>query len=253
MSSHDPYTDPASGVLRNKLGLTDPDELDRAEADLTGFRLIELRQHDLPGDYDLSHLQAFHRFIFSDVYPWAGQLRTVSIAKDDLFCLPQHIEGFAADVFGKLARRDDYLRGLEQPEFLDKLTELLADVNALHPFREGNGRAQRAFLAQLARDAGHRLRWESMDPRQNILASQAAHRGDNQPLRHMLEDLVVVSPPAATGSADPAREHPAQTAGASFNPPKDRRPAGTAKQRPGGGVAFPPPRRSPEQGRGPCR
>ncbi|MCE0764941.1 hypothetical protein LWC35_18830 [Pseudonocardia kujensis] len=56
MSPQDPYTDPASGVLRNKLGLTDVAELERAEADLTGFRLIELHQHDLPGAYDLAHL-----------------------------------------------------------------------------------------------------------------------------------------------------------------------------------------------------
>ena len=102
--SQDPYLDPQAGVLPNRLGLTDPDELDRAEADLTGFRLVELGERALPGAYDLAHLQAFHRFIFGDLYDWAGELRTVSIAKTDLFCLPQNLVGFAEDVFGKLAR-----------------------------------------------------------------------------------------------------------------------------------------------------
>lgn len=84
--SQDPYLDPRVGVLRNRLGLTDPDELDRAEADLTGYRLVELHERALPGAYDLAHLQAF-RFIFGDLYGWAGELRTASIARTDLFCL----------------------------------------------------------------------------------------------------------------------------------------------------------------------
>ncbi|MFR9802568.1 Fic/DOC family protein [Pseudonocardia sp. RS010] len=143
MSQSDPYTDPCTGLLRNKLGITDADELDRVGAEVTALRLVQLREQGLPGSYDLAHLQAFHRFIFGDLYDWAGQLRTVATAKEDLFCLPQHLVGFAEDVFGKLARRDHHLRGLDRAAFIDKLAELLGELNALHPFREGNGRAQR--------------------------------------------------------------------------------------------------------------
>jgi cell filamentation protein len=87
----DPYLDPASGVLHNLLGITDAAELARAEAALSASRLIDLERRRLPGRYDLSHLQAFHRYILGDVYGWAGQLRTVSIAKGSVFCLPQHL------------------------------------------------------------------------------------------------------------------------------------------------------------------
>jgi cell filamentation protein len=87
----DPYLDPASGVLRNLLGITDPAELARAEAALSASRLIDLELRRLPGRYDLAHLQAFHRYILGDVYDWAGQLRTVSIAKGSVYCLPQHL------------------------------------------------------------------------------------------------------------------------------------------------------------------
>lgn len=103
--------------------------------------------HPLSGAYDLAHLQAFHRFIFGNVYDWAGQLRTVSIGKGHLFCLSQHIEPSAADVFERLAD-SGYLRCRKLEDFLDGVSELLGDINALHPFREGNGRTQRAFLAQ---------------------------------------------------------------------------------------------------------
>lgn len=77
----DPYRDPASGVLRNLLGITDPRELAAAEAALSASRLIDLERRRLPGTYDLDHLGAFHRYILGDVYEWAGELRTVSIAK----------------------------------------------------------------------------------------------------------------------------------------------------------------------------
>lgn len=193
MSGPDPYLDPATGVLRNRLGITDPAELARAEAELTALRLVELRRTPVPGGYDLEHLRGFHRFIFGDVYDWAGEPRTVSIGKGHLFCLPQHIDSFAADIFGRLAGWR-YLRGLERDEFLDRLAELLAHINALHPFREGNGRTQRAFLTQLAQDAGYQLRWTAMDPATNIEASTRAHQGDNQPLRAMLATLVTEPP-----------------------------------------------------------
>ncbi|MDT7648474.1 MAG: cell filamentation protein [Pseudonocardiales bacterium] len=185
----DPYFDPNRGVLFNRLGITDPGELAHAEANFTSVRIFQLWRHPLPGRYDLPHLQAFHRHIFGDVYDWAGELRTVTIIKGGLFCLPQHLISAGEEVYDKLARAE-HLRGLGRPAFLDGLTKLLADINGLHPFRDGNGRTQRAFLAQFARDAGHIIRWSVMDPATNVEASRAAHRDDSTPLHEMLEQLV---------------------------------------------------------------
>ena len=188
--SLDPYLDLASGVLRNRLGLTDPRQLARAEADLTHVRLVELGERPLPGAYDLAHLQAFHRHIFGDVYEWAGELRTVTIGKGGgLFCRPEHIRADADELFDWLARAD-HLRGLDRAAFLDELTELMSDLNALHPFREGNGRTQRAFIGQLARGAGHPVHWALLDRQENIAASKATHAGDIAPLRALLDGLV---------------------------------------------------------------
>uniref|UniRef100_UPI003F497525 Fic/DOC family protein n=1 Tax=Pseudonocardia sp. CA-138482 TaxID=3240023 RepID=UPI003F497525 len=209
MSGWDPYLDLTTGVLRNRLGITDPAELAMAEAELTALRLVELRRSPIPGAYDLDHLRAFHRFIFGDVYRWAGEVRTVSIGKGQLFCLPQHIEAFAGEIFGRLAGRR-FLRGLGREEFLDRLAELLGDINALHPFREGNGRAQRAFLAQLARDAGYPLRWTAMNPEENVEASRRALQGDNGPLRAMLDALL--------GDGEPPRPPAPRSPGDDRNP-----------------------------------
>jgi cell filamentation protein len=195
----DPYVDPGSGVLRNRLGITDPGELAAVEAALTASRLVDLERRRMAGAYDLAHLQAFHRYIFGDVYDWAGELRTVAIAKGGLFCLPQHLVSSGVKVFGKLADADR-LRGLPRERFVARLAEFLADVNALHPFREGNGRAQRVFVSQLAHDAGHHVNWVRMDPEQNTITSAASLHGDLGPLQAMLDELI--DPPQPSGPLD---------------------------------------------------
>ena len=187
----DPYTDPDSGVLRNRLGITDRDALLQAEADLTTAATAVLIDAPLPGVYDLVHLQAFHRRIFRRIYPWAGEIRTVAIAKTDLFCLPQHIEGYASSTFEQLAR-EKHLHGLTRDAFVDRLTHYFAEVNAIHPFREGNGRTQRAFFGQLAREAGWPIDWSGLDPDENTETAIASLRGDNSPLRTMLDRLTMI-------------------------------------------------------------
>ena len=190
MTSWDPYLDLESGVLRNRLGITDPATLSRAEADLATITLSQLAIERLSGHYDLAHLQAFHRSIFGDLYPWAGKLRSVSLGKSgQMFCPPEEIEQRARLVFLALAARD-HLCGLEREPFLDALTELVAALTFLHPFREGNGRAQRALVTQLSREAGHHLNWATLDAAENVGASRAANEGDLKPLRTMLDPLL---------------------------------------------------------------
>ncbi|HEY0811823.1 MAG TPA: Fic family protein [Pseudonocardia sp.] len=185
----DPYLDLASGVLHNRLNITDPAGFRHAEADFTGVRIAQLIREPIPGSYDLAHLQAVHRHIFQDLYAWAGELRTVSIGRGALFSLPEHIRADADELFSWLAR-SDHLRGRSRAEFVEGLAELHSDLNALHPFRDGNGRTQRAFLGQLARDAGHPIRWVGLDAEENTVASKAAQEGENEALRAMLDRLV---------------------------------------------------------------
>lgn len=181
----DPYVYPGTDVLRNHLGIRDPAQLQAAEANSTGPRIALLRLRSLPGRYDLGHLQAFHRAIFSGIYPWAGEIRAVAIAKSHLFALPQHIGPYLGYQLAKLAT-EHHLRGLDQTRFIDRLTYYFAEVNAVHPFREGNGRTQRAFFSQLARAAGYKLAWERLDAEANIEAAIASLNGDNSKLAELL-------------------------------------------------------------------
>jgi cell filamentation protein len=176
-------------VLHNKLGLRTTGELDAAEREITHAALIFLKAAPVPPSYDLRHLCAIHRRIFGDIYDWAGQLRTVAIAKSSWFCLPQYIESSAAEVFRAL-HGESLLRGLTRESFTERLSYYLGEINAIHPFREGNGRAQRAFFEQLAAEAGFILDWQHLDADRNVAASAAIMRGDPALMRKMLDELV---------------------------------------------------------------
>jgi len=185
----DPYTDPVTGVLRNKLGLRTAEELRTAEREITHAALIFLGEAPVQPSYDLAHLCAIHRRIFGDIYDWAGQLRTVAIAKGSWFCLPQYIESSAAEIF-RVLHGEGLLRGLPRDVFTERLAYYLGEVNAVHPFREGNGRAQRAFFEQLASDVGFILDWQHLEADRNVAASAAIMHGNPAPMRKMLDELI---------------------------------------------------------------
>ena len=132
----DPYADPVTGVLRNKLGLSTTGELESAEREITHAALIFLKESPVQPSYDLRHLCTIHRRVFGDTYDWAGQLRTVAIAKETWFCLPQYIESAAAKVFRAL-HGESLLRGLSREVFCWPLIPAGAEANehfrAHHP------------------------------------------------------------------------------------------------------------------------
>lgn len=186
----DPYVYPDTDVLRNRLGIRDAADLAEQEAALSAIRIAQLERRFIPGGYDLAHLQATHRHIFGDVYPWAGELRTVRISKGgDLFALPEHIEPYLRTLFAELADEDS-LRGLGRERFVERLAHYYAELNAVHPFREGNGRVQRAFLGQIAKAAGHPIAWVRLDAERNVHVARESHKGRDSPLREMLNDLL---------------------------------------------------------------
>jgi cell filamentation protein len=131
--AEDPYVYPGSDVLINNLEIRDPRQLSVAEADITTVALATLAGEPLPGYYDIAHLQAVHRWIFGDLYPWAGELRTVTIAKDaSLFALPEHIAPYLAGVLSDLAN-EDRLRGLQRADFVDRLAHYFAELKPFTP------------------------------------------------------------------------------------------------------------------------
>lgn len=168
----DPNLWPGTECLRNKLGLTDPEKLAEFEKSIVTSRDVELIRETIPGEYNFQHLQQFHWSLFRDVYDWAGQTRTVNIQKDGLqFGSWQYLDDEVSAVLSRLAA-DRWLIGLARRAFIDKLAYYYGELNVRHPFREGNGRTQRAFLRQLSAAAGWQLDWSDLNEEDNIAASQ---------------------------------------------------------------------------------
>jgi cell filamentation protein len=168
------YFVPGSTVLTNKPGLTAQADLDRFERLATARRADELAGASVP--LTPSGYRALHRHLFQDVYAWAGDLRDVPLAKGTTqFEAPAALQGGLAAAFAKLG--DTGLRGLDADAFAARAGDLLADLNRLHPFREGNGRAQRALVAQLGREAGHPVSFRSISAARMVAASIAADGG----------------------------------------------------------------------------
>jgi cell filamentation protein len=185
----DPYLYPGANVLKNKLNLQDADKLEQAEGALSKSRYLEIRPGFPAGNFDYQHLKAIHRHLFQDLYEWAGQERSVNIAKESG---PFAIIGFIAPEANKLFARlnsDNLLRGLDLDTFCTKAADYYADINALHPFREGNGRTLNAFMSQLAYQAGYALRWGKTTKEEYLDAARASHAGDNTKLTAQFQKI----------------------------------------------------------------
>jgi cell filamentation protein len=183
----DDYCYPGTTVLKNKLNLTDADELAAFEAEVSDARADE----EAPaGDLDYAHFKAIHRHLFQDVYGWAGEARTVRISKDNsMFCYPENIDSEATRLFAKL-KTDEFMQGLSAKDFAKQTAHFLAELNAIHAFREGNGRAQLSFFLLLADQAGHPLDFDNFDPDAFLEAMIASFGGDEGSLANLVEGLV---------------------------------------------------------------
>ena len=143
------YCYPDSDVLKNKLGITNQGKLHEIERKLTALRINDLVRQPIQGKFDLKHLCDIHYYIFQDLYTWAGNLRKVDIAKGNLFCKAMFLKNQSEVIFGDI-KKDSYLEGLDYDAFVKRLAYHFSEINALHPFREGNGRCQREFIRELA-------------------------------------------------------------------------------------------------------
>lgn len=184
------YCYPDSDILINKLNLKDKNKLMASEIELASNRLFELQKRPVNGRFDFSHLCEIHRRIFQDLYTWAGEPRTVNISKGNLFCLVQNIQSYAKSIFDSYY--PDCQKAKNNPdEFIHTFTNSYADLNALHPFREGNGRSQREFARELCLRCGYMFDLTNIHHEEMLNASIASfNTGDNTKLENMFKNAI---------------------------------------------------------------
>jgi cell filamentation protein len=185
----DHYVDLETGVLKNKLGIRDEGELSRAEAALVAWRSLQLSEEPIPGGFDLEHLKAIHKHLFGDVYEWAGKIRDIDLSKgNSYFANHKYIVGAAREIFAELAV-ERHLNGLDLEQFSLRAAYYLGAINALHPFRDGNGRAEREFINHLALRDGYFIDWTNVSPEELVQASiESFHLGDHSKLAALIQN-----------------------------------------------------------------
>ena len=160
---NDPYLIPGTSVLKNKLNLTSQSALDEAEADYAALRLRELAVQPLPGNYGVWHYLSFHRYIFQDLYNWAGEPRRMNIMKEEPILGGLSVEYTDyPEIRSELSRVLSAMRKRPWERYgIDKLTAWFShDMAALwkiHAFREGNTRTTIHFCCQFSDEHGFSL------------------------------------------------------------------------------------------------
>lgn len=144
------YCYEGTNTLVNKLDIKDPKLLEEYEKSTVALKLLSLEKQGISGNFDITHFSNIHKFLFDEIYLFAGLFRTENIAKDNFrFAEWEYIESELNKLLDNL-KSESYLHNLNKQTLAEKLAYYTAELNVLHPFREGNGRTTREFIRQLA-------------------------------------------------------------------------------------------------------
>ena len=169
-------------ALDNKLGITDSAELAREEERTSKIRAIELFETNFlstvtPGTFDT--LSKIHAFLFSDIYDFAGKIRTVNISKGNFRFAPLMYLHTALENIEKMPQST-----------FDEIVEKYVEMNVAHPFREGNGRATRIWLDHIFKcELGKVVDWSLIDKEDYLLAMERSPIKDIE-IKHLLRNAL---------------------------------------------------------------
>jgi len=187
-----PYINPETGILFNLFNAKTSSELKALEYKDTWRRRLELEKFPVNGVFDLQHLREIHYRLFQDVYPWAGQFRNVMMKKG----ATPFVEPPAFSFYGK--RLEELVSAFKLPNekvsdevFAYAAAEVLALINFIHPFREGNGRTQRAFIDQIAKESNKTLSWRNVSEQEHLRASiMSANSGNGAAFLPVFQEIL---------------------------------------------------------------
>ncbi|MBO4388705.1 MAG: Fic family protein [Spirochaetales bacterium] len=181
---------PGTKCLVNFFNIRDREKLKAVESRIVPIRMAQLLAGELPVKFDFNLLREIHSALFSDIYPSAGEIRHFGASKRTSFCRPEYIQDMADNIFGKLLA-DRYLTDRDEESFINDLAFYMGEVQALHPFFDGNGRSARAFFYLLILNAGYDMKWYEIDPDRLLEADISAITGEYQLLIDVLSEAVV--------------------------------------------------------------
>lgn len=183
----DPYLYPDTHILVNLLDIRDHAELARIEADVVWHRFSAAIDTPVPGLLDLDHLKAIHKHLFELIYPFAGKFRTIDIVKagEIRYASAEHLESNGNAILTAF-HKNHQLQNLAKEQLVPIAADLMGDLHVLHPFREGNTRTLQIFISAVAKQAGHEIRWRTVNPETLRTAGTQAAVGEPIEYRRIL-------------------------------------------------------------------
>ncbi len=166
-----------TSCLINKFDIKDETVLKELETTITLTKITEYSLNPLFNTFDVQHYKEIHKYLFGDIYDWAGEYRTVDMSKKGTaFANADSIENLMSKCFERLNNKNLF-QGLNFDDFVDNLVDFYCVTNMIHPFREGNGRTQRAFLTQLINENGYDIDFFEIDTDELMIATIQSANG----------------------------------------------------------------------------
>ena len=176
-----------NGTLKNKFGITDPKQLNVVDRALVNLKLSEIEFEPIMGYFDKHHLLHIHDVLFRDIYEFAGQIRNVDIEKGGtLFCKPNCIGHSLDQLLYNLHK--ETINSKE--DIVRIVSKYYADLNMIHPFREGNGRTNRYFFRLYAKSKGYDLSFVQVNPKELLEATIYSVKHDTRYLETIFEQAI---------------------------------------------------------------
>lgn len=179
-----------TSCLINKLNIRDEKDLNAVESQITLAKISLLQQEPIKGNFDFEHYKAIHKFLFEDLYDWAGTPRTVDLSKKGTSFVKANDIALIANACFERLKNQNFFKGLDLESFIECIADFYGITNNLHPFREGNGRTQRVFLSQLALEAGYEMNFANMDTDKLMIATIQAANGIDIYLKDALGKII---------------------------------------------------------------
>jgi cell filamentation protein len=180
------YCYEGTNLLRNKFQIKDQTILDEVEKLYTMLRIAQLNEGDKTFTFTIQGFKDIHSFIFGDVYEFAGEFRLEGISKgSSVFAHPAFLQEQAERIFYEL-NNERNLNGTSVKQLAERLAYYASELNALHPFREGNGRTIREFIRQLAQTNQRHLDWNKASRRESLEAFIDAYKGNSGKLTRLM-------------------------------------------------------------------
>jgi len=190
-SGSEGYCYPGTDILKNKLNIKDDRALTIAEREITSLKMLMLYNKPIASSFNFGTLCAIHKTIFEDIYEWAGNIRRGDFFSkgSSIFCRGQYIIE-SADIIMENLLKEGFLRNLDKISFIEKTAYYMGEVNALHPFRDGNGRTAREFFRQLSLNASYILDFSGTEKEELLTADIEAFYGRYDRLIKILEKAI---------------------------------------------------------------